>query len=224
MKNILVVLTSCGVKGETGIPTGYFMSEVTHPWKVFMNAGYNVDFVSPKGGESPIDTFDLADPINYEFWEKEEWRVKIQHSMSPQMVDSANYCGIFFAGGHGAMWDLAKDKDIAHIAVSIYECGGVVGGVCHGPAGIVNLRLSTGRYLVDGLRVNSFTNEEENIEGTDKVVPFLLESLLRQHGGIFEKSEPWQIHCTSDSRLVTGQNPQSATAVAEAFVCELAKL
>ena len=67
MKNILVVLTSCGVKGETGIPTGYFMSEVTHPWKVFMNAGYNVDFVSPKGGESPIDPFDLAAPINYEF-------------------------------------------------------------------------------------------------------------------------------------------------------------
>lgn len=221
MKRILMVLTSVGEKGTTGVKTGYYMSEATHPWKVFVEADYDVDFVSPLGGESPIDTFDLSDPINCEFWQSDVWRSRICHAMRPADVDYSRYCAVFFVGGHGAMWDLPTDERISDIAVCIYEQGGVIGGVCHGPAGIVNLRLTNGEYLVSGKRVNSFTDEEERIEGTAAVVPFLLESRLRDHGACFEKSAPWHVHCVSDQRLVTGQNPMSALIVAREVVAAL---
>ena len=115
------------------------------------------------------------------------------------------------------MWDLPNNTAIAKIAADIYEQNGVVAAVCHGPAGLVNIKLSNGKYLLEGKKVNGFTNEEETIVGLTNVVPFLLEDELKKRGGIYEKSDPWQVHVVSDQRLVTGQNPQSAKEVGEAI-------
>ncbi|MGJ5641388.1 type 1 glutamine amidotransferase domain-containing protein [Formosa sp. S-31] len=216
-KKILFVVTSHDKKAN-GDATGYYLSEVAHPWKVLTEAGYEIDFVSPKGGTPPVDGFDLKDPVNKEFWENELYQNKISNSMKPSDVTPSDYLAIYYAGGHGAMWDLPNDTAIAEIAANIYEANGVVGAVCHGPAGIVNIKLSDGKYLIDGKKVNGFTNEEEELVGLTKVVPFLLEDQLKEHGGIYEKSEPWQVHVVSDQRLVTGQNPQSATEVGEAIL------
>ena len=90
------------------------------------------------------------------------------------------------------MWDFADNAELAKITADIYEQGGIVSAVCHGPAGLVNVKLSNGKYLVDGKKINAFTNEEETIVKLDKVVPFLLESTLIARGAKFEKSEPWQ--------------------------------
>lgn len=216
-KNILFVVTSHEKKAN-GDPTGYYLSEVAHPWKVLTEAGYEIDFVSPKGGTPPVDGLDLDDPINKEFWENELYQNKIANSKKPTDVNPSDYAAVYFAGGHGAMWDLPNDTAISKIATNIYEANGVVAAVCHGPAGLVNIKLSNGNYLIDGKKVNGFTNEEEELVGLTKVVPFLLEDKLKEHGGIYEKSKPWQVFVVADQRLITGQNPQSATKVGETIL------
>lgn len=221
-KKILFVVTSTSRKGNTGKKTGYFLSEVSHPWKVLNDAGYTIDFVSPQGGQPPVDAFDLTDPVNKEFWDNKTYNSKINNSMKPSEVDPSQYAAIFYAGGHGTMWDLPDNTDIASIAAKIYENGGVVAAVCHGPSGLVNIRLSNGKYLIDGKHINSFTNAEENIVGETDILPFMLETMLREHGAIYEQSDPWQVHVTVDQRVITGQNPMSATSVGEAIKYALA--
>lgn len=222
-KKILFVVTSHDKKGSTGEDTGYYLGEVSHPWEVLHNAGYEIDFVSPKGGTPPVDGFDLKDPVNKEFWENKEYKNKIDHSLTPSQVNPKEYSTIFYAGGHGAMWDLADNTYLASIASVIYENGGIVAGVCHGPAGLVNIKLNNGKYLVDGKKINAFTNEEEAAVKLTDVVPFLLENKLKERGANFEKSGLWQNHVVTDQRVITGQNPQSAKSVGEAILKELNK-
>ena len=222
-KKVLFVVTSHDTKGSTGEPTGYYLGEVSHPWEVLADAGYEIDFVSPKGGKAPVDGFDLTDPVNKKFWENEQARRKVENTLTPEAVKPRDYQAIFYAGGHGAMWDLADDTKLAAIAAEIYEKKGVVAAVCHGPAGLVNIKLADGSYLVNGKKVNAFTNEEEAAVGMVKVVPFALESRLIERGAIFEKSGNWQTHVVTDQRLITGQNPQSAKAVGLAMLDVLDK-
>lgn len=217
-KKILFVVTSHDRKGNTGEPTGYYLSEVSHPWEILKNAGYEIDFVSPNGGKAPVDGFDLNDKVNAEFWNDKTYHHKIETTLKPSQVKTGEYAAIFYAGGHGAMWDLADNAELAKIAQSIYEQNGIVGAVCHGPAGLVNIKLSNGKYLIDGKKINGFTNEEENAVNMQSVVPFALETRLIERGAKFEKSGIWQTHVVTDSRVVTGQNPQSAKAVGQAIL------
>ncbi|NML21217.1 type 1 glutamine amidotransferase domain-containing protein [Pseudoflavitalea sp. G-6-1-2] len=217
-KKVLFVVTSHDKKGSTNEPTGYYLSEVSHPWEVLHKAGYEIDFVSPKGGKAPVDGFNLDDATNKEFWENKEYRNKVEHTHTPSEINPDEYAAIFYAGGHGAMWDFADNTALAGLAQRIYENNGVVGAVCHGPAGLVNIKLNNGKYLVDGKKINAFTNEEEAAVKLENVVPFALESKLIERGAKFEKSGLWQPHVTVDNRVVTGQNPQSAKAVGEALL------
>ena len=220
---ILFVVTSHDTKGSTGEKTGYYLGEVSHPWEVLTDAGYEIDFVSPQGGTPPVDGFDLNDPINKKFWNDEYYHHKISNSLKPSQVKPEEYKAIFYAGGHGAMWDLPFNSEIATIAVKIYEANGLVAAICHGPAGLSDIKLSSGEYLIEGKKVNGFSNEEEELVKLTSVVPFLLENRLKERGGLYEKSEPWQPHVTVDGRLITGQNPQSAKAVGEAIAKALKK-
>jgi len=221
---VLFVVTSHGELGNTGKSTGYYLSEVTHPWNVLNSAGYEIDFVSPKGGKAPVDDFDLSDSINSKFWKNDVYRKKIHNTMKPTEVNPSEYVAIHYAGGHGTMWDFAGNEQIASIASQIYENNGVVSAVCHGPAGLVNVKLSNGDYLVKDKKVSAFTNEEEKAVELDSVVPFLLESKLKERGAHFEQSGLWQKQVSVDERLVTGQNPQSAIAVGQATLEKLREL
>jgi putative intracellular protease/amidase len=187
-------------------------------------AGFKIDFVSPKGGTPPVTHLDLEDPINKKFWENETYRNKIDNTLKPAAVNPEDYIAIYFAGGHGAMWDLPDESTIAAITRTIYENGGIVAAVCHGPAGLVNVKLNNGKYLVEGRMINSFTNQEEIAIKLDGIVPFLLETRLVEHGAIFEKSDPRQEHVAVDQRIVTGQNPKSARGVGEAILAEINRI
>lgn len=222
-KKILFVVTSHDKLGNTGEPTGYYLGEVTHPWAVLADAGYEIDFVSPKGGTPPYYGANMEDAVNKRFLEDKKYQAKIQNSLKPSEVNPDNYVAILYAGGHGTMWDFADNEALALIAQKIYENNGVVSAVCHGPAGLVNIKLSNGKYLVDGKKINAFTNEEEIAVKLEQVVPFSLETKLIERGAIFEKSGLWQPHVTVDQRVVTGQNPQSAHGVGEAILKELKK-
>lgn len=222
-KKILFVVTNHDKMGNTGNPTGYYLSEVSHPWKVLVDAGYEIDFVSPKGGKAPVDGFDLEDPVNKLFWEDKTYQDKINNTMKPSEVDTSMYSTIFYAGGYGVMWDFPDNIELANLACKIYEAGGIVAAVCHGPCALLNIKLSNGKYLIEGKKINSFTDDEERAVKLENVMPFLLETKIRERGAIFESSDLWNEHVTVDQRIVTGQNPYSAKAVGEAILAELRK-
>ena len=149
-KKILFVVTSHDRLGNTNNPTGYYLSEVSHPWSVLISAGYEIDFVSPKGGKAPAEAVDLTDEINKAFWENSVYRFKIEHTLNPQEVNPVEYIAVFYAGGHGVMWDYPNNQDLGRIAQTIYENGGVVSAVCHAPAALLNVKLSNGELLIKG--------------------------------------------------------------------------
>lgn len=217
-QKVLVVLTSHDSLGKTGKETGYYLPEVSHPVAVFERAGLSVDFVSPKGGKAPMIGIDLNDPANAAFLNNSEKMAQVENTLNPSEVDPSVYDAIFYAGGHGTMWDFADNSRLASIAASIYERGGVVSAVCHGPAGLVNIRLSNNEYLVAGKKVSVFTNEEEAAAGLTDIVPFLLEAKLIERGATVDKAPNFQAKSVVSDRLVTGQNPASATGVAEKVV------
>jgi putative intracellular protease/amidase len=151
-KPVLFVLTSHGIKGNTGAPTGYFLAEVTHPFAEMQAGGLAVEFASILGGEPPVDGMDLDDPVNARYWQDPVFRAQISNTLRLADVDASKYAAIFFAGGHGAMWDFPVDAAVRSVTRSIYEAGGVVGAVCHGPAALVNVTLSDGTYFVSANR------------------------------------------------------------------------
>lgn len=215
---VLFVLTSHDRKGSTNEPTGFYLGEATHPYHELTKAGYAVDFVSPKGGKAPVDGFDLEDPINKQYWNDPAFRHGIEHTLKPSDIKPGNYAAIFYAGGHGAMWDLAQDETLPGIAAAIYEKGGVVAAVCHGPAGLVPIKLSNGDPLVKGKDVAAFTNSEEAAVKLEKVVPFLLADALVEKGAKHYPAPDFQKKVIVSDRVVTGQNPASASAVGEEIV------
>ena len=224
MKKILCVVTSNNVKGATGIPTGFWLSELTHPLEKFSAAGFEFELASIKGGKPPIDgdSLDFNDPINKKFWDDENFQRKLENSLKLDDVKAEDFDAIFFAGGHGVMWDFADSAAIDKVTREIYEHGGIVSAVCHGPAALVNVKLSNGKYLVDGKKLTSFTNGEEEAVQATKIVPFLLETELKNHGANHIAAENWSNHVEIDGRLVTGQNPASAAGVGAEIVKLLA--
>ncbi|WP_051815546.1 type 1 glutamine amidotransferase domain-containing protein, partial [Glycomyces tenuis] len=176
----------------------------------------DVDFVSVEGGEPPSEGFDEDDPVEREFLDRE--RERLRSTPSASEIDPSRYDAIFFVGGHGTMWDFPDSKALTDAAVDIYERGGVVSSVCHGPAALVNAKLSDGSYLVAGKRLNSFTNAEEAAVQRDDVVPFLLQSRLEERGARWEGGKEFGEYAVADDRLVTGQNPASAAKTARLVV------
>ncbi len=223
-QKVLLVLTSHDTLGNTQKETGFYLPEVTHPEAVFDRAGLEVDYVSPQGGKAPMSGIDLEDPINKAFLENTYKVTKIENTLHPSQVDPSEYDAIFYAGGHGTMWDFPDNPELAEITTAIYDRGGIVGAVCHGSASLVNLQLANGNYLVSGKKISCFTNEEEAAVGLADVVPFLLESKLLDRGAIVEKAANFQKKVVVSDRLVTGQNPASALGVGEAMVKLLKKL
>ena len=223
MNKILIALTSHDQLGTTGRKTGFYLPEAAHPYAVFSAAGYTVDFVSPQGGEPPMDGINRDDAVQQAFLENPTVMAKGGNTFCPADVNPLDYEAIFYAGGHGVMWDFPQNSGLAQIASAIYENGGVVAAVCHGPAALVNIKRSDGTYLVAGKTVSTFTNEEEAAVGLSEVVPFLLESLLRERGAHISKTANFQPHTAVSERLVTGQNPASAAPVAEHVLAVLAQ-
>ena len=218
MGKILIVLTSHEQLGDTGRKTGFYLSETAHPWEEFRAAGYEVDLVSPLGGKPPMDGVDLSDKIQQAFLDDESMSAKLEATLRPEGLRAADYDAIFYAGGHGTMWDFPQNPALAGLARDIYEQGGVVSAVCHGPAGLVDITLSDGSYLVDGRTLTAFTNAEEEAAGLTDVVPFLLQDKLASRGAKHLGSPNFTEHVVADGRLVTGQNPASAGATGRAVV------
>lgn len=224
MKNILIVLTNTEKYGKLNKPTGLWLSELTHFYDVIVKNGMKADFVSPNGGYVPLDPKSLQqmDETDWKWYENEEFRNKaLGSTYKPQDIDPGQYVAIYYAGGHGVMWDFCESQSLAKIAGKIYKNNGYVTAVCHGVVGLVNVKDEADGYLLKGKTITGFTNEEENMNGTNKEVPFLAEDALKERGAIFKAGAAFTEVVRVNGRLITGQNPQSAHSVGEELVKKL---
>ena len=217
IKPILCVVTSNNVKGTTGIPTGFWLSELLHPIDQFEKAGLAYEVVSIKGGEPPIDKISLHadDAICNTFLNNEEFMAKLKNTRCIDEVKAADYSAIFFAGGHGPMWDFPNNATIHKLVRELYENGDLVSAVCHGPCALVNVQLSNLDYLIKDKNMTSFTNGEEVESQSTEIVPFALETSITNHHAKFYTTPNWSDNVIVDGNLITGQNPYSAASLGE---------
>jgi len=217
-KKILMVVTSHRQMGDK--ETGIWLSEFAEPYDLFKAEGYDITVASIAGGRAPVD------PRSIDAEKAQKWRdaiAALEATVPVEQVSSEGHDAIFLPGGHGTMFDLPGNARLQSLIREFYESGRVVAAVCHGPAGLVGVTLASGEPLVKGRRVTSFTDEEERAVGLDGVMPFLLETRLRELGADFVAADKWANHVETDGRLVTGQNPQSGESAARKVVELLAQ-
>lgn len=230
MANVLIVVTSHTQLGNTGRPTGFYFDEMATPYYAFRDAGHDVDIASIRGGAAAHDPNSLsADESKLpaavrRFLADAEAMAKLKATISIDDANPDDYDAIFLPGGHGAMWDFPFNTALSRAVGAIYDAGGHVGAVCHGPAGLVGARRGDGKPLVQGLRVNSFTDAEEAAIRLTHEMPFLLETRLTELGGRFEGGDNFTAKAVRDGRLVTGQNPMSVEVVSALMVETLGEL
>lgn len=216
-KRILLVLTSQATMGDSDRPTGVWFEELSTPYYHFLDAGFGVDLASPKGGPIPVDPHSKEDGAASVqlFLADAQAMAALNASRSLTQIDSANYVAIFLPGGHGTMWDLPDNGTLASLLGNAWEQGKVVAAVCHGPAGLLGAVDGQGKPLIAGRRVSAFSNEEEDAAGLTAAMPFLLETRVRELGGLYEGAAKFEPYAVRDGRLVTGQNPMSSERVAQ---------
>jgi putative intracellular protease/amidase len=216
MNSILMIVTNHERLGSTDTKTGFWLEELAAPYQEFVQAGARVEIASPRGGKPPADPKSESDPSPAvrAFQADPVARAKLAASLRLSEVKET-YDAYFVVGGHGVMWDLADNPTLATLLGRAYDSGKVVAAVCHGPAALVNVRLANGSFLVAQRRVTGFTNAEEEAVGLAQVVPFALETQLRERGGKYEAGPLWKPFAVRDERLVTGQNPASSALAAQ---------
>jgi putative intracellular protease/amidase len=218
---ILMVLTSHDILGNTGRKTGFWLEEFAAPYYVFRDAGVELTLASPKGGQPPIDPkSDLPEsqtPAMVRFKEDPAAQSALARTVRLKDMRSEDFDAIFYSGGHGPMWDLVDNPQSIALIESFYNSGKPVAAICHAPA-VLHRVMYQGASIVKGKRVTGFANSEEEEVKLTHVVPFLVEDELKRLGGIFEKAVDWQSFTVTDGRLITGQNPASSTAGAQALL------
>ncbi|GGU52810.1 dimethylallyltransferase [Pseudomonas laurentiana] len=220
--NILMVLTSHDTLGNTGHKTGFWLEEFAAPYYAFLDAGAQVTLASPKGGQPPIDP-KSDDPgaqtaATERFNADEAARKALASTLTLAQVNAEDFDALFYPGGHGPLWDLAEDPRSIALIERFQALGKPVGAVCHAPAVLRHAVDASGAPLVKGKQVTGFSNTEEAAVNLTDVVPFLVEDMLKGHGGVYSRAEDWHNHVAVDGLLVTGQNPASSDATAHALL------
>ena len=222
MKKILIPVTNHATLGTTDQANGTFSPEITHAIHVFIQHGFDYDIASIKGSQVPVYGTDIeGDEVNQQVLASEDFKNRTNNSLPVSEVNIDDYDAIFYPGGFGLLSDLANNEEFAQLAATHYEKGGLIGAVCHGPAALLPISLSSGEALLANKSVTSFTREEEVDYGTISDIPFLLEEALARKAARFSKVQPWQDFVIEDERVITGQNPASAHSVATAMVKQL---
>ena len=220
--NILMVMTSHDKLGDTGKKTGFWLEEFAAPYYALKEAGATLTVVSPLGGQPPLDPkSDEADSqtdATRRFKADPAAQAVLAHTGKLSEVKAADFDAVFYPGGHGPLWDLAEDRHSIALIEQMIAAGKPVATVCHAPGVLRHVKGTDGKPLVNGKRVTGFTNTEEEAVGLTDIVPFLVEDMLKANGGEYSKLGDWQPYAITDGLLVTGQNPASSEAAAEALI------
>ena len=223
--NILMVLTSHDRLGDTGKKTGFWLEEFAAPYYVFKDAGATLTLASPRGGQPPLDPKsdepDAQTEATRRFRADPQAQGALANTVTLAGVRAQDFDAVVYPGGHGPLWDLARDADSIRLIEAMIAGGKPVAAVCHAPGVLAQVRGVDGDLLVKGKRVTGFTNTEEEAVGLIEVVPFLVEDMLVKNGGQYSKTDDWQPYVVTDGLLVTGQNPASSEAGAHALLALL---
>lgn len=217
IKPVLFVLTSHKDLGQGHDDSGFYLPELTHPLHVLEQANIPTALASIQGGLPPVYGVDLTDSINEHYWNDETFQDQLRNSIALDQAKAEEYSAILFVGGHGTVWDFPQNPAVLTLTRTLFEADKIVAAVCHGPSALVNVKLSSGDYLVAGKKVAAFTDSEEQAVGMTELVPFLLETTLKQRGALHQSAPDWTNNVVVDGKLITGQNPQSALSVGEAL-------
>ncbi|MEN9916406.1 MAG: hypothetical protein RLY40_338 [Pseudomonadota bacterium] len=226
-KKILIVVTSIAKYPKLKRATGLWLGEAVHFVKKLQDEGYQVDYISPEGGYTPIDPHSLeqATSLDWEWYQDKVFMNRLGATLKPNQIQISDYQVIYFTGGHGVMWDFPDNQELQALTLAIYQNGGIVSAVCHGVVALLNVKLPDGSYLIKGKEITGFSNCEETLAKLDKQVPFLTEDQLMARGGLYKKApKAWESFAIQEGRLITGQNPASAAQVADLVISQLKKL
>lgn len=222
-----MVLTSHDELGTTGKKTGFWLEEFAAPYYAFLDAGAEITLASPKGGQPPLDPkSDEPDSQTDEtrrFHADSAAQAALASTVRLDTVNQETFDAVFYPGGHGPLWDLANDKHSISLIEQTLQAGKPVALVCHAPGVLRDVNNADGTPLVKGRKVTGFTNSEEEGVGLTDVVPFLVEDVLKQNGGLYSRGDDWQSYTVQDGLLITGQNPGSSAETAKVLLAKLAK-
>jgi len=214
MPKILMIVTGHS-QIDAEHPTGLWLEEYSVPWHAFREAGFDVVTVTPHGGKAPIDPRNLEgananDPARKEL----EQTITLREA-----GDAEDYDAVFIPGGHGTMFDLATFDPLKTLLSEFDAQGKIIAAVCHGPAAFVDaIRTGEAETLVAGKTITCFTDDEERAVKLDTLMPFLLESKLREQGANVVTAPNFTDHIELDGTWITGQNPQSSGSTAKAVI------
>lgn len=224
---ILIIVTNAGEYEKVGMRTGLWLGELTHFYDYAKENGFELDIASPSGGQIPIDPESLQHDVLEEFGTGERYRDRgfmdlLEDTKKVGDLNVEDYDAIYLTGGHGVMFDFPQTDDLESLVARFHETDRIVSAVCHGPCGLLNVNLSTGEPLVKDKNVTGFSWPEEEAAQRDDAVPYSLQDELKKLGANYSMAdEPFDTYVVEDGRLITGQNPGSARAVAEAVVGRL---
>ncbi|QTG16952.1 type 1 glutamine amidotransferase domain-containing protein (plasmid) [Agrobacterium tumefaciens] len=222
---ILIVLTSHDRLGDTGRPTGFWFEELAAPYYLLKDAGAEITLASPKGGKPPLDP-NSNQPISRSeetrrFEADAQAQAALANSLKLSDVSAADFDAVFYPGGHGPLWDLAEDRLSIALIESFIRADKPFASVCHGPAVLRHVKTADGHPVVQGRKVTGFSNSEENAVGLAGVAPFLIEDEFTSQGGIYSQGPDWSPYVVQDGQIITGQNPASSQATAQALLAAL---
>jgi putative intracellular protease/amidase len=190
-----------------------------------MDKGVDITIATPKGGKAPIDPSSNTDDAQTEatkrYWDDKEAQERIANTKVLSDMNASDFDAVFYPGGHGPLWDLANDATSIRLIETFNEQKKPIAFVCHAPAALKNVKGKDGSPLVKGKKVTGFTNSEEKAVQLTDVVPFLVEDMLKENGGIYSKKEDWAVYAIQEGNLITGQNPASSELVAEKLLASL---
>ncbi|MBT9184758.1 type 1 glutamine amidotransferase domain-containing protein [Pectobacterium punjabense] len=223
---ILMVLTSHDTLGNTGNKTGFWLEEFAAPYYTFKDAGAELVLASPAGGQPPLDPkSDLADfqtELTHRFKADPTAQQELANTVKLDTVSEQDFDAVFYPGGHGPLWDLAKSPVSIALIEAFVRANKPTGFVCHAPGVLIHVKAENGDALIKGRKVTGFTNGEEAAVQLTDVVPFLIEDEFKKLGGLYEKGPDWAPYLVEDGKLITGQNPASSEVVAKAILKQLA--
>lgn len=222
---VLIILTSHDQLGSTGRKTGFWLEELAAPYYVFKDAGATITLASPLGGQPPLDP--VSDSADFQTDDTRRFKADtaanaaLASTVKLSDVSAADYDTLFFPGGHGPLWDLTEDAKAVSLLEETYASGKPIALVCHAPGVLRDVKAPNGRPLVEGKSVTGFSNSEEDGVGLTKIVPYLVEDVLKAKGGTYSAGPDWGVHVVEDGLLITGQNPGSSAQTARRLIAAL---
>ncbi len=226
-KRVLLIMSSYDDMGISGKQTGTWFTELAAPYYILTDAGYEVVFASPDGGEAPIDLLSMKVPFTTEYTDKflndPVALFAAKHTRKLRNIDYNTFDAVFFPGGYGLLTDLASDQFVVKLIKDFYETNRPIAMVCHAPAILRDVKLSNGKFLVEGKNLTGFKDAEDAEIELDKHLLFSLEQELKGRGANYKSVANWEPNVVVDGALMTGQSPASAAPLAVKLAETLSK-